>query len=592
MTKHADRLSALRSEMKSKGVDAYIIPSSDPHISEYLPERFKCISWLSGFTGSAGTLTITQDFAGLWADSRYFVQGEAQLAGSGFDLVKLKVQGAPEYAQWLATKLQAGDKVAFDGNLASIAVAQAIQSHLVPLGIEVDGHQDLLHAIWADRPSLPEEQAYLLNDDTTGQSTVEKIKEVKKHLSENRAEAHLVSSLDDLAWLLNIRGSDVKCNPVVLGFLLINQQENTLFIEQSKLNENDKTALLQSGILIKPYAEALSAVRNLKSPSILLDPKRTCFAMYDAVPASTKIIETTNPSTNLKAVKNETEINHTRNVMVKDGVAMTRFFKWIEENVSHGNLSEISIAEKLYEFRAANEGFVDISFDTIAGYLEHGALPHYKATEESNATLKPEGLLLVDSGGQYRDGTTDITRVVSLGKITDEERQDYTIVLKGMIEGSLAVFPVGTRGYQIDAITRRPIWETLRNYGHGTGHGVGFFLNVHEGPHTFNPSNVDVPVQEGMISSIEPGLYREGQYGIRIENLVLAQALETNQFGSFMNFDTLTICYIATDLIDKSLLDQKHINWLNSYNGWVHWQLAPHLTTDESAWLQKKTKAI
>src|SRR5690606_28563452 len=350
---------------------------------------------------------------------------------------------------------------------------------------------------------------------------------------------------------------------------LLQEEESTLYIELNKLSEADKATLAEAGVVIKPYSEAFQAVSSLQAGSILLDPKRTCFALYDAVPASTKILEDLNPSTLMKAVKNEVEIGHARNVMVKDGLAMTRFFKWVEEQVGAGQLTEISIADKLQQIRAAGEGFVDISFDTIAGYRAHGALPHYKATPESNSTLKPEGLLLVDSGGQYTDGTTDITRVVPLGHIRPEEKTDYTLVLKAMIEGSVAVFPKGTRGYQIDAITRRPLWEELRNYGHGTGHGVGFFLNVHEGPHVFNPSNVDIPIEKGMISSIEPGLYREGEYGIRIENLVLSQDLASNQFGDFMDFETLTICYIATDLVDKSLLDDRHVQWLNGYNAWV-----------------------
>ncbi len=330
----------------------------------------------------------------------------------------------------------------------------------------------------------------------------------------------------------------------------------------------------------------------MKGEHILLDPKRTCFAIYDSVPENIEILEDMNPSTSLKSIKNKVEVDHTRHAMIKDGVALTKFFKWVEENVASGKLSEISIAEKLQALRATSEGFVDISFDTIAGYKAHGALPHYKATESSNSVLKPEGLLLVDSGGQYLDGTTDITRVISLGQIIPEEKTDYTIVLKGTIEGSQAVFPTGTRGYSIDAITRRPIWETMRNYGHGTGHGVGFFLNVHEGPQTFNMAAIDIPVEEGMITSIEPGLYREGHYGIRIENLVLSKKVESNQFGDFMDFETLTVCYIDTALVDKSLLDQKHIDWLNQYNGWVFEKLSPKLDEGEKAWLKEKTKAI
>lgn len=590
--KYIDKLASIRKEMKEKGVDAYIIPSSDPHISEYLPERYKCIAWTSGFTGSAGTLAITQDFAGLWTDSRYFVQANEQLAGTGFELVKLQVQGKAEYATWLSKTLKKGDTVAFDGNLASVAVAQAVQTELEPLGIQVNGHLDLLEAIWENRPELPTEKAYLLDVNTTGQSTKDKISTVKSKLKDKRADVHFVSSLDDLAWILNIRGNDVHCNPVVLGFLLIQEDKNTLFIGSGKLSSADISSLKDSGVEVADYQGAFEAVKQLKGERILLDPKRTCFAIYDSVPENIEILEDMNPSTSLKSLKNKVEVDHTRHAMIKDGVALTKFFKWVEENVASGELSEISIAEKLQALRATSEGFVDISFDTIAGYKAHGALPHYKATESSNSVLKPEGLLLVDSGGQYLDGTTDITRVISLGQIKPEEKTDYTIVLKGTIEGSQAVFPTGTRGYSIDAITRRPIWETMRNYGHGTGHGVGFFLNVHEGPQTFNMAAIDIPVEEGMITSIEPGLYREGHYGIRIENLVLSKKVESNQFGDFMDFETLTVCYIDTALVDKSLLDQKHIDWLNQYNGWVFEKLSPKLDEGEKAWLKEKTKAI
>ncbi len=590
--KYIEKLASIRQQMKEKGVDAYIIPSSDPHISEYLPDRYKCIAWTSGFNGSAGTLAITQDFAGLWTDSRYFVQANEQLEGTGFELVKLQVQGRAEYATWLAKHLKKGDTVAFDGNLASVAVAQSVQQELLPLGIHVNGHLDLLDPIWQNRPELPTEKAYLLPESGTGQSTRDKIAIIKEKLKEKRADIHFVSSLDDLAWILNIRGNDVKCNPVVLGFLLIQKDKNRLFIQKGKLNEEAIKSLKDSGVEIADYNEAFEAIRSMQGERILLDPKRTCFAIYDSVPNTIEILEDLNPSTLLKAVKNEVEIEHTRNAMVKDGVALTKFFKWIEENINSNELSEISIAEKLQSLRAASDGFVDISFDTIAGYKAHGALPHYKATETSNSTLKAEGLLLVDSGGQYLDGTTDITRVISLGNITSAEKADYTIVLKGTIEGSQAIFPKGTRGYSIDAITRRPIWETYRNYGHGTGHGVGFFLNVHEGPHVFNMAAIDIPVEAGMITSIEPGLYREGEYGIRIENLVLSKTVETNQFGEFMDFETLTICYIATDLVDKTLLDSKHITWLNNYNAWVYEKLSPQLNAEEKIWLQEKTKAI
>ncbi|KKO92654.1 Xaa-Pro aminopeptidase [Sphingobacterium sp. Ag1] len=590
--KHIEKLAAIREAMKVQGIDGYIIPSSDPHISEYLPERYKCIAWASGFTGSAGTLAITQDFAGLWTDSRYFVQAAEQLAGTGFELVKLKVQGAAEYADWLGEQLGAGAKVAFDGNLASLLVAQSVQHTLEPLEIKVDGHVDLLSSLWEGRPALPKAQAYLLGENITGQSTVSKIEAVRAEMKKNRTEAHLISSLDDLAWLLNIRGQDVPCNPVVLGFVLITPENATLYIEPSKLTTQATEELKGYGVSVSAYEDIFKAIPSLDVASILIDPKRTCFAVYDSIPKEVKIVEKINPSTSLKAIKNKVEVENNRHTFVKDGIALTRFFKWLEENVSSGELSELSIAEKLRGFRESQDGFVDVSFTTIAGYLDHGALPHYSANEKSNYILQPKGLLLVDSGGQYTTGTTDITRVVTLGGLTQEEKEDYTLVLKGTIEGSQAIFPTGTRGYQIDAITRRPLWETLRNYGHGTGHGVGFFLNVHEGPQVFNAAAIDVAVEPGMITSIEPGLYRVGKHGIRIENLVLTRKAGSSEFGDFLDFETLTICYIATDLIEKSLLDKKHIAWLNNYNQWVFDQLSTHLTAEEKNWLADKCQAI
>ncbi len=588
-----EKLSEIRFLMKEKGIDGYIIPSSDPHISEYLPDFYKCIAWTSGFTGSAGTLVITQDFAGLWTDSRYFVQANEQLAGTGFELVKLKVQHAPEYVTWLGEKLSEGATVAFDGNLASLAVANSVNSILNPLGIKVNGHVDLLDPVWKGRPALPTEKAYTLPTTITGQATVDKIEAVRKALKQKRATAHLVSSLDDLAWLLNIRGTDVKCNPVTLGFAFIDHKQVILFIDAVKLDAATRAELESYGITIKPYEEVKAYLQGLgKEEVILLDPKRTCFATYDSVADGVKIIEDMNPSTLLKAIKNEVEINHERQAMVNDGIALTKFFKWIEENVAKGELTEMNIADHLRGLRAEQPGFKDISFDTIAGYKDHGALPHYKAEEHSNYKLETTGLLLVDSGGQYETGTTDITRVIALGTPTQEEKEDYTIVLKGTIEGSMAIYTKGTRGYQIDAITRRPIWATMRNYGHGTGHGVGFFLNVHEGPQVLNGTATDIAIEPGMITSIEPGLYREGKHGIRIENLVLSKDLASNQFGDFMDFETLTICYIATDLVEKSLLGQEHIDWLNNYNQWVYDSISSKLSADEAAWLKEKTKAI
>jgi Xaa-Pro aminopeptidase len=451
---------------------------------------------------------------------------------------------------------------------------------------------DLLSPIWQNRPELPQVKAFLLDEKTTGQSTVAKLAAVRADMERNRAEVHFISSLDDLAWLLNIRGQDVPCNPVVLGFVYVSANEAVLFIEPSKLDEAARQSLAASGVTVRGYGEAFEFVKDIRAASILIDPKRTCFAIFDNISPTVKIIENINPSTSLKAIKNAVELAHIRETMVNDGVAMTKFFKWLEESLGKEELSEISIAEKLRGFRAEQPGFVDVSFTTIAGYLDHGALPHYSATPESNYTLKSTGLLLVDSGGQYRTGTTDITRVISLGNITQQEKEDYTAVLKGTIEGSQAIYPKGSKGYQIDAITRRPMWATLRNYGHGTGHGIGFFLNVHEGPHVFNPTNINIAIEEGMVTSIEPGLYREGKHGIRIENLVLSKAFEQSEFGDFMEFETLTICYIDTALVEKNLLDKTHVDWLNNYNAWVYEKLASKLTTEEQAWLAEKTKVI
>lgn len=590
---HSEKLAKLRLAMQAQGVDAYIIPSSDPHISEYLPERYKCIAWASGFTGSAGTLVITQGFAGLWTDGRYFVQADEQLAGSGFVLVKLKMQGAAEYADWLANELAEGSVVAFDGKLASVAIAQTVLDTLLPKGMTVRGDVDLLEELWDNRPALPTAPAYLIDESTTGEPAVSKLRRVRDAMTRKGAQAHLVSSLDDVAWLLNIRGSDVPCNPVVLAFLLFEAERVSLYIDGQKLSEGDKERLAEAGVLVAPYGRVEAALANLPAgTAILMDPRRTCYALYDAVPDTVAVVEDTNPSTNYKAVKNAVEVAHMRETMVKDGVAMTRFFKWLEENVGVEPITELSLAAKLREIRAMGEGFVGESFTTIGGYKANGALPHYMATPESHAVLERDGLLLVDSGGQYMTGTTDITRVVSLGNISEAQRKDYTLVLKAMIEGSSTTFTHGTKGYQIDAITRRPLWEHLRNYGHGTGHGIGFFLNVHEGPHVFNAANVNVAIEPGMITSIEPGLYREGEYGIRIENLVLSRVAAENQFGTFLDFETLTLCYIDTDLIDKSLLDARHIEWLNAYHATVFERLGPHLSEKERSWLAEKTKSI
>ncbi|MCX2741179.1 aminopeptidase P family protein [Pontibacter anaerobius] len=589
---YQERLAAIRSQMKGEGVSAYIIPSADPHISEYVPDRYKCIEFASGFTGSAGTLVITEDTAHLWTDARYFVQANEQLEGTGFELAKLRVQNAPEYIDWLGERLPEGATVAFDGKLISVALAQLLESQLTPIGLKINSDRDYLQPIWQDRPDLPSAPAFLLGEEVVGERLESKLERLRAALKKHRAEYHLISSLDDMAWLFNMRGSDVKCNPVVLSFALISQNKAMLFMDATKLSEEDQARLKKAGVELETYDMIERAVSAIPGNSILVDPRRNCYALYKELPKEVRVIQDTNPTTFFKAMKNEVEMEHTRQTMIKDGVALTRFFKWLEENIGKTKITELTVVEKVREFRAQQEGFVGESFDTISGYRAHGALPHYRVTPESDIELQPEGLFLVDSGGQYTSGTTDITRVVSLGKLTEEESIDYTLVLKGMIDGSTARYPKGTKGYQIDAITRKPLWDHARNYGHGTGHGVGFFLNVHEGPHVLNPTPTAVDLELGMISSVEPGIYRTGKHGIRIENLVLTVQDETNDFGEFYTFEHLTMALIDTTPVKKELLEAHQIKWLNEYHAQVVEKLGPHLTEDELAWLKEKAKAI
>jgi Xaa-Pro aminopeptidase len=589
---YQEKLSEIRKQMKADQVSAYIIPSADPHISEYLPKHYKCIPFTSGFTGSAGTLVITADFAGLWTDFRYFEQAPEQLAGSGFELVKQKVQHAPEYIQWLIGKLDKGAVVATDEKLLSVLLGDTITQAFTAKGIQLQS-KDYLSPIWENRPALPADAAFLIEDKHIGQSVAGKLAQVRESMSALMADFHLVSSLDDMAWLFNIRGKDVNYNPVVLSFALISQDHATLFINPDKLTEEEKATLLKSGVEVLPYEGIERALTLLPAnSSILIDPKRNCFAYAKLIPATVKLIKETNPSTNLKAVKNSTELENTREAMLKDGVAITQFLKWLEDHIGNTTITELSAAAQLRTYRAAQEGFIGDSFNTISAYREHGALPHYGASEESNAVVKAESLFLVDSGGQYFYGTTDITRTIPMGTTTEQEEIDYTLVLKGMIDGCKAIFPKGTCGYQIDAITRKPLWEHGRNYGHGTGHGVGYFLNVHEGPQVFNPTNVPVAIELGMITSIEPGIYRPGRHGIRIENLVQTIPVEENEFNEFYGFETLTIAPISTKIVRKDLLENSQIDWLNSYNAMVFDKLSVRLSAEEADWLKEATKAI
>lgn len=588
---HSEKLSAIRNLMKKDGIDAYIIPSADPHISEYLPDHYKSIPFLTGFTGSVSTVVITQDFAGLWADSRYYVQAQEQLEGS-FELVKLRSQGMAEYIEWLGEKLSEGGKIAFDEKTVSVLLGMQLEKQLAFKAIHFE-HKDYVGQIWSDRPALPFAPAFLLADEVVGQSISSKLAVVKALLKKQRADYHLVSSLDDMAWIFNLRGQDVGFNPVVLSFALIAEDKVKIYIDKNKLSATDLATLAKQNVAVADYNGIAADLQQLPNNSrILIDPKRNCYYLYQQVPSGVQKVLETNPSTYLKAIKNETEIANTRKTMIKDGVAMTKFFKWIKENIGKIAITEIAAAEKLRDFRAEQKGFVGESFNTIAGYKAHGALPHYAATPESNVTIEAEGLFLVDSGGQYQYGTTDITRVIPMGNNTDEESTDYTLVLKAMIEGCKTRFPKGTCGYQIDAITRSPMWDYALNYGHGTGHGIGYYLNVHEGPHVFNASATPIAIELGTITSIEPGIYRTGKHGIRIENLVLTVKDTTNEFNDFYAFETLTLAPIDTTLVKKELLETSHINWLNKYHQQVYDKISSLLNEEEKAFLREMTKGI
>ncbi|MEO6524361.1 MAG: aminopeptidase P family protein [Mucilaginibacter sp.] len=589
---HQEKLHAIRSMMALQQIDAYIIPSADPHMSEYVPDHYKCIHFASGFSGSAGTLVITQNFAGLWADFRYFEQAELQLAGSGFELVKLQVQHTPEYIDWLYETLPDGATVAFDFTLLSIVIAEQLKQQLDHRSISIK-NADLLSLIWSNRPALSHSKAHLLKDEDCGRSVAEKLGDLRLNMGKYKATLHLISTLDDIAWLFNIRGSDVSYNPVVLSFALITQTEATLYIQTEKLSNEDKNALQMSCVSVAQYNEVDSHLTQIAAGScILLDEKRTCYQFLTLIPPSVRVIKDTNPVVFLKSIKNPVEIANMRSAMITDGVALTRFFKWLEENIGGGNVSEISASERVKAFREEGKGFAGLSFGSIAGYQAHAALPHYCPDDSSNTLLLSEGLFLLDSGGHYYYGTTDVTRTVPLGNNTNEEKRDYTLVLSAMITGSAAKFPKGTRGYQIDSLCRKQLWEFNINYGHGTGHGVGYYLNVHEGPQNIGPANAAVAMAPGMITSIEPGIYRPGKHGVRIENLVLTVKGDVSEFGEFLKFETITLAHIDTTLVITDLLQPKQIQWLNSYNQLVFEKLSPLLKPDECEWLSKKCQPI
>ena len=595
------RLVALRAALKSRGYAAIVVPSSDPHISEYLPERWKGREFFSNFSGSVGTLVVTQDFAGVWVDGRYWMQAETQMAGTGVELMKLSGVGSTAHVEWLAGHLKRGDVVAVDGNVIGLAAARQLATALAERDIELMTDHDVLADVWTDRPELPNGAVFEHVAPFAPMSRADKLAAVRAAMQAAGATHHFVSTLDDIAWITNLRGSDVQYNPVFLAHLLIGRDKTTLFIGDDKVNAALQARLAADGITLAPYGRATAALHDLPADArLLIDPRRITHGLRQAVPPSVAVIEAINPSTLAKSRKSESEAHHIRQAMEQDGAALAEFFAWFESALGHETITELTIDEHVTAARARRPGYVCPSFSTIAGFNANGALPHYRATDESHATIcmrgtVGDGLLLIDSGGQYEYGTTDITRVVPIGKTTAEHKHDFTLVLKGMIALSRAKFPRGTKSPLLDTIARAPIWAAGADFGHGTGHGVGYFLNVHEGPHGITPHlapEAATAMEPGMVTSNEPGLYRPGKWGIRIENLVLNVPAETTEFGEFLKFETLTLCPIDTRLIEPSMLTDEEIAWLNQYHAEVRRRLSPHTSGAPLAWLTQRTEPI
>jgi Xaa-Pro aminopeptidase len=588
-----ERIKLLRNQMVANKIEAYIVPSSDPHLSEYIPDHWKSRAWLSGFTGSAGTLVVTTKNAALWTDSRYFLQGEHELEGSGIELCKMGLPETLSIESWLADNLKKNKTVAFDGRLFSHSTAKELIDKLMSNGFNVDTNFDLIKPIWKDRPPIPKEIAFEHKLMFAGQTVNEKLTLIRGSLRKMDATAFIISTLDDIAWTFNIRGNDVNYNPVVLAYGYVSTERAILFIGCHKINKNLADSLALQGVELMEYKKIGKFIKKIpKSYVVALDASRINHWLATLIPKKVTVKPTISIPTTLKSAKNAVEIENIRQSMVKDGVAMCQFLYWLDSSIGKERVTEITIAEKLFDLRKKQQGFVSESFSTIAGYKEHGAIVHYTATPESASEIKPDGFLLVDSGGQYLQGTTDITRTIHLSSPSQEEKVDYTLVLKGMIQLSMAKFPAGTRGSQLDILARNAMWQNGINYGHGTGHGVGAFLNVHEGPQSIRPNENPVTIESGMVQSNEPALYRPGKYGIRIENLIACRQVNETEFGKFYGFETLTLCPIDTKPIDFKMLLKDEKNWLNEYHALVLEKLSPHLSDEVKTWLEIKTQPV
>ena len=587
-----ERMHALRMTFPPNYIKAFIIPSTDPHLREYVAPHWMSREWISGFTGSAGTVVVLMNEAGLWTDSRYFLQAAKELEGSGITLYKEMLPETPSITKYLSQKLKPGESVSIDGKMFSVQQVEQMKEELAAYSLQVDLFGDPLKRIWKDRPSIPNSPAFVYDIEYAGKSCEEKVAAIRAELTKKGAYALFLSALDEIAWTLNLRGNDVHCNPVVVSYLLITQDDVIYFISPEKVTKEVNEYLKEQHVKLKNYDEVETYLNTFTGRNILIDPKKTNFAIYSAINPKCNIIRGESPVALLKAIRNEQEIAGIHAAMQRDGVALVKFLKWLEEAVPSGKETELSVDRKLHEFRAAQPLYMGESFDTIAGYKEHGAIVHYSATPESDVPLQPKGFLLLDSGAQYLDGTTDITRTIALGELTEEEKTDYTLILKGHIALAMAKFPVGTRGAQLDVLARMPIWKYGMNFLHGTGHGVGHFLSVHEGPQSIRMNENPVVLQPGMVTSNEPGVYKAGSHGIRTENLTLVCKDKEGMFGDYLKFETITLCPICKKGIVKEMLTNEEIEWLNNYHQIVYEKLSPNLNEEEKVWLQEVTASI
>lgn len=592
-----ENLQKLRELMAQRGVDAYLVPTSDFHLSEYVDGYFKCRRFLTGFTGSAGTAVVTADAACLWTDGRYFVQAAKELAGSGFTLMKMGEDGVPEIADYLADVMPAGGVLGFDGRVVSSQEGKKLSEKLEEKKITFSYEMDLVGEIWADRPALSAEPVWILDESYTGKSAAVKIRELRAKMKEQKATAHILTNMDDIVWLLNIRGNDVPCNPVVLSYAVVTEKEFDLFINEKTLNREVRDYLQGIGVTVKPYNEIYEFVKSFQNESVLMQLAKTNYALVSNLDDSNKIIDKTNPTTLAKAVKNPTEVENMRRAHIKDGVAVTKFIYWIKKNIGKIPMTEISVSDYLEELRRQQDGNLGLSFETISAYGPNAAMCHYSATPESDAIIEPHGLYLVDSGGQYYEGTTDITRTIAMGPITDEEREHFTLVAMSMLRLGHVKFLYGSSGMTLDYVAREPFWSRGLNFNHGTGHGVGYLLNVHEAPVGFRWKAVVertewAAFEEGMVCSDEPGLYIEGSHGVRTENLLVCRKAEKNEYGQFMEFEYLTYVPIDLDALDVTLMEKRDIEYLNEYHRQVFEKISPYLDADEKEWLKEATREI